>query len=209
MKTDDLISKLSAEIVPVRTIENFYRRFLKWLLSAFLCVSAGIALLGLREDWQTIFNNPILLAQNILILLGVIFSAATALLLCVPGSEKKLATKLLISAPLLLWASLLVFGNVQSAQFQPGLGINCIIDICVLGLIPGIFLFVLVQRGAALMRGYVGFLALFASAGLGAWALQFTCHNDEPAHILLWHFLPVLLLGLLGMKLGKLLLKKI
>lgn len=209
MKTDDLISKLSAELKPIQTIENPYIRFIKWLLASAFIVASGIALMGVREDWRIVFNSPALLAQNIIIFLNVIGSATAALVLSVPGNEKKTSTRLIILFPILMWTLLLVIEIFFTPNFHPGNGFHCIADILLFGALPTLFLFYLVQRGAALKRGYAGLFILMSSAAMGAWAIQFTCHNDHPAHIFLWHYLPTLLLGLIGVKLGKRFIKRI
>lgn len=208
MKTENLIDQLSRDFRPVKPIESALKRFVKWLFIATVCVITGISLLGLREDWKVVFQNPTLLLQNILILLGVLVSSATAIVLSVPGNERKLIVKTLAGIPFLIWTLLLILGNYNSS-FEPGHGLSCVTEICIMGAAPGIFLFLFVRKGAVLLRGYVGWLVLLASAGLGAWAVQFTCHNDDPAHILFWHFLPILLLAFLGRSIGIAFLKRV
>ncbi len=209
MREIDLIEKLSSELRPVQPVESVAKRLLKWLGISILCISAGISLSGLREDWQLVFRSPVLLFQNVAILLGIITSAAAALLLSVPGNEKTKATKFLVIVPVVIWVLILMFGIFEEREFHPGMGVSCATDIFLFGILPGLLLFFLVRKGAALLRGYAGFLVLLASAGTGAWALQFTCHNDEPAHILLWHFFPMVVLSTLGILVGRKFLRRI
>ncbi len=209
MREIDLIEKLSSELRPVQPVESVARRLFTWLGISIFCVAAGISLSGLREEWQVVFQTPALLLQNIAILLGIITSAAAALLLSVPGNEKAKATKFLVAIPVVIWILILIFGITEKREFHPGMGVNCATDVFLFGILPGLLLFFLVRKGAALLRGYAGFLVLLASAGMGAWALQFTCHNDDPAHILLWHFVPMVILGSVGILVGRKFIRRI
>lgn len=209
MKTDELISKLSADHKEVQPVESLLKRYIKWLFISALCISSSMAIIGIREDWRVLFENPVLLVETFFILLAALLSSAAALVLSVPGREKSKRLKLFVLSPLFLWGTLIVYSLTKSESFYIDSGYICMADISFIGILPGLCLFYLIKKGATLSRGYAGFFAVLASAGIGAWALQFTCHIDDPVHLFVWHFLPTFLLGVLGIKIGFVVLKKI
>jgi hypothetical protein len=38
--------------------------------------------------------------------------------------------------------------------------------------------------------------------------MRFACPNEQPAHLLVWHYLPVLAFAIVGVGLGQILLKR-
>lgn len=208
MKTDDLISKLSAEHKAIEPLPSFWERYLKWAAISLLCVFTGVSLFGLREDVGVISKDPRFIIQNIVILVGALMCSALALILSVPGSEKKKAVRYLAAIPFLLWLFLL-FGAAPQKGFYPGIGMGCAGEVFSLGIVPGILLLMIIRRGATLERSYSSFFAFMAAAALGALGVQFSCHSNNVAHLLVWHFLPVIFLGILGVALAKRMLKKI
>jgi len=206
MKNEEFIQKLSQE--PRKNkIESSRKRFFKWFLSLIFCFLAGFSFLGIREEWRIVFKDPQLLMQNILLILIVISASFSALVLSSPGSERKKSLKFFVLTPVFLWGVLLLFSFHQSPI--AGNGYGCLQDILLFSTIPAILLFLVVKKGATILRSFSGFLILIASTSAGAWALQFTCHNDGFAHLLVWHFIPVATLGALGSFLGKKILRKI
>lgn len=206
--TEQLIQDLSSGLAPVTPLESPVKRVFRWLGVIVLCLFAGFFLTGVREDWRVVFSSPILIAQNVLILLGILSSSVAAILLSVPGNERRKSTGVIVLIPFLAWGVLVLIGAMVAPEFSPGIGISCMADISVFAILPASFLFYFLRKGSVLRIQSAGFYALLAAAGVGAWALQFTCHNDELAHLLLWHFLPVLVLGFLGSRLAQFFMKR-
>jgi len=65
----------------------------------------------------------------------------------------------------------------------------------------------MLRKAAPLNLEKTGMLSVLSVGALGAFGTQFICTIDSPLHFLLWHFIPVLIIGLLGVFLGKLFLK--
>ncbi len=206
MSDKKLIDDLVSEHTKVEQVASVRIRFTKWLIICALCLSAGISMLGLREDWMTLFSTPILLAQNIFILIGILIVGVFSIKLSVPSvSNKKKGTALLFVLAG-LWALILfsigILNNTTLEELRK-LGFGCIQNIIVIGLIPGVALFILIRQGIVLERKLAGGIGMTAAFGIGAYGVQFTCHNDGALHILIWHFLPLIILGVSGVFLGK------
>jgi hypothetical protein len=200
MNTDDLIEKLANE---PRNTEDFSpkKSFLIWLLICAFCLLAGISSLGLREDWMLLIDSPLLLLQNLMILLGFVSLGYISLMLSVPGNINTKKAKLFISIPIVVWllCLLLIFAN---SNYDPTtalkIGFGCVSDIIIIGVLPGAALFFFLAKGMVLSKWITGLVASVSVLMLGAWAVQYTCHNDSAVHILLWHFLPMLIGSLIG-----------
>lgn len=213
MSKDSFLDDLVEDHKEVKSAESISLRFLRWILISALCIAAGVFSLGLREDWSALFTQPIYLVQNLLIMVMSLVTGFIAIRLSVPGNLKKKSLKKALSIPMISWLLLLglivlLSGYSPEKAFKISL-FSCSRDIIVIGALPGISLFFLILQGTTLNRSAAGYLSMIAAFGMGAWAVQFTCHNDDPIHILLWHFLPVTLMGLIGIKLAKKFLPKV
>ena len=70
----------------------------------------------------------------------------------------------------------------------------CVIEIAGFGLLVGWPLFVMLRRAAPLHQTWTAALGTLAATALGAAATQFICPIDDPAHQLVGHLLPVIVL---------------
>jgi hypothetical protein len=202
MKTSELIEKLTKESQPVRRIHAPFVAFLRWLLVAGFCLGVGIALFGPRADFEEVFRKNGFTLQIVSGIGLALMSALSAFVLSVPDRPKGWVSALPVFT-LSLWL-LSISINFYYVDFSPvELGFACVRDVAVLSILPSVFLFIMLKASAPLQKGRVGFLAMLSTAALGAVGTQFICHNDDPAHVLLWHFLPVLLIGSLGFWLGR------
>ena len=213
MKTDDLIQTLVDEAVPVRRLHSMRRRSITWVGLALLVVGLGIVLLGPRFDLVRRIRDPLFLVEcgSLLVLCAV--SARSAFQLSVPGEERPVST---IAGPILvfvLWF-LLVLGRAWSApvadasSFGILLGYRCIARIVALGLLPAATGFALMKRASSRKRALTGLLVSLASFSLAALGTQLSCTNDQPVHVLFWHFIPTLTVSVFGAYLGHRLLER-
>lgn len=212
MKDNNLIDELVADHKRVKSVPSIKVRFFTWAFICFLCLATGVSLLGLREDWEILFQHPLLLTQNITILLGVFVSGALGIRLSQPGGTSKKKVKKVLYGLSIIWILILLgIGTLSNASLDElgQFGFGCIKDILIIGGIPGIALFFFIQQGIVMERKITGFIAMVASFGLGAYGVQFTCHNDGALHILVWHFFPLILLGCSGVFFGQFFLKKL
>lgn len=212
MTENDFINKLTSEHTEVKKAPSIAARFLKWMIICIFSLSVGVASLGLREDWQILFNSPVLLVQNLFILFSFIMTGFVAIKLSSPGALKHGSDKKLIYAVIAIWSLILItLGLLNGAEISnfKKIGLSCIRDIVVIGLIPGVALFFFILQGIVLKRSIAGFMAMLSAFALGTYGVQFTCHNDDAIHIFIWHFLPLISLSALGILIGRRFIKKI
>ncbi|MBI3553603.1 MAG: DUF1109 domain-containing protein [Elusimicrobia bacterium] len=214
MKTDDLIKRLSDELEPVRRLDSPSRRALKALAAALLCVGSGVAIAGPRPDLTACATRPAFLTEILLILFAAVSAAVSAFILSVPGLEKGRWTRWLPALPVAAWGALLLlrlkkdFAPLDLDTLSAAPGLHCARALLIFCFLPGLVMFAMLRRAAPLKLGWSGSLAALSAVGLAAAGLQFCCLSSDPAHLLCWHFTPMLGLVAVGALLGQWLLRR-
>ena len=116
-------------------------------------------------------------------------------------------------SPSLLWYGSLIYrwlmagaaGQLTSSGFWSGH--HCAMYVVANAIVPGALVFGLVARGATIRPLLCGSLAALGVATLAASFLQFFCPMEDPAHLMVFHVLPVILLAPVGMLVGRVMLK--
>ena len=208
MSTDNLIDQLTNDLEPVKRLESPLRRLLRWLAVSSLCIVVGVFVMGLRHDLSNAIYSTSFWLETSLILASAISASLLAFLLSVPGRTVK-KIKLAPSLCIALWGlTILVLSlrkDVDSSHLaQLTNGMPCMSAIYSMAVIPGALLFAMICNAAPLNKPLVGIWAVIAAAAFGALGLQFVCASSNPIHLIIWHVLPVLAIGVVGIYLGKL-----
>jgi hypothetical protein len=177
---------------PYEPLSNFY----KWIILSLFSVVGGISSLGLRGDWVNLFSHPSLLFQNIVLLCGFLWTGYASFKLTRPGDFTRKKAILFLIIPFVLWAVALLL--ISSIGGSPSFSFGCIKDILIIGVVPGLVLLFFLFQGVVLNRFVTGLVSSAALLGVGAWGVQFTCHNDNPIHVLVSHFLPMIVCAAIG-----------
>jgi hypothetical protein len=213
MKTNDFIKQLSSDVKPVKRLASPGKRFFIWFLASFFSISLGISLMGIRSDFSQALMNPRFVLETLAILAIAILAAAGAFMMSVPGMGSRPIIRWLLIIPSIAWPLSLayrlytIYSQANSFAFIFDYGFGCIRDIFLLGILPGSFLFFMLKTAAPLRLSWTGALATLSAAAIAAVGVQFTCSADSPVHIFLWHVLPVIVIGVAGIGLGKHLLR--
>ena len=203
MRTEDLIVTLAHESGPWTPLAPVRVRVARWiLLAAGLCV-VMVAAVGARPDIRLALQSPAYVLLAVATLFSGLVASVSAMTLSVPGAER---TRLWRAVAVLLaaaWALALVSRLAAGGDAWPRLVAlpnhwACVAEIAGLSLASGWALFVMIHRAAPLQRGWSAGLATLASTALAATATQIMCPIDDPAHHLVSHVAPVLVLVVLG-----------
>jgi len=202
-----VIAQLARDATPVAPLPPPSARLTTWTLKAATAAAIVTILLGLRPDVVVRLRDPRFIAAAVVTLAIALAAAAAAFVLSVPGAGPRRvmrAMPLLAAAAwgMLLWVRLTAAGEpvtqLAATPWHPA----CVVLILSVGALPGIWLFAMLRRAAPLQPLWTGALAALASLALGALGTQFVCPIDAPAHQLLWHFTPVVLITFVGLALG-------
>ena len=197
MKTDDLIATLARDVAPVRPLVSPAIRLAGWLSVAFAGAAAGIWVFGARPDAVDLLQRPDSLVTAILAVGTTTFAAAAALVLAIPGAERSPVLRAAAMTLVTVWAIVLV-----GAAARSGVGVAgdvhwpiCFVRVVAIGFLPALVLVVMIRRALPLRLSWTSGLTATAAMGIAAGAIQFICPIDNPAHALLGHFAPIVVLG--------------
>jgi len=180
--------------------------FLKW---EFFSVIYGIMVLrfiGLRPDIGQAITNHFYVSELALLLMILIFSLFSCVNLALPDINQKKhllhLTLIPLAALVLIWGIEFLMQKEELAGLDMG-GLNCTTCITLAALIPAAFLFHEVRKAAPTRLRLAGFFCLVYSGALGSFILRLSEPQDSVIHLLVWHYIPVILIGLLGSLIGK------
>jgi hypothetical protein len=206
MRTDDLITHLTADLHPVRRVWHPLVSTGVWVGAAAIVIGAAVAAFGLRPDIAARlaggFDAPAMLAAATT---GVL-AAVAAFQLALPDRDRRWA---LLPAPAaLLWLSTMGWGCLQDlARVGPeGLRLttsfSCLAFIAGLGLPLTLVMLWLARHAAWFRPGPVAALGGLSAAAFASAGLTLIHYLDAAAMVLVWHgvsiALVVALAGLAG-----------
>ncbi|OGR38617.1 MAG: hypothetical protein A2051_03825 [Desulfovibrionales bacterium GWA2_65_9] len=204
---EQLVNELSGEAAPTRPAPHPYLLGLQWTLMAAAYLAVALAFSGLRPDLSQALQQPGYVAELLTLLLLFAASTTSAALLAFPDLHQK---RLLAYAPVGAFALLaltLLAGSFADTAPLPEHSIECTIDISLVSLLPAVAIFLLMRGYASTHPRWAGSVALLAAFSTGALWLRLYETNDSVVHVVLWHYLPMLLAGFIGWMLGRRLLK--
>jgi len=160
----------------------------------------GVAAIGVRGDFAAVSRDLTFLLHVALPVASGVAATIAAFLASVPGQKNRWST---FGIALLASWLLLVGIGALSGPGHVGAGVKCIRSMVALSVPPGLLLYFMLRRAAPLDRGTTGLLSALGVAALAHAGTRFLCHNDGALHVLAWHCAPLLLLGGVGILVGR------
>jgi hypothetical protein len=206
---DDLVAKLAQDAPPVRPAPHPFMLSLQWAGAAAIYLAVALALAGPRPDLVGQFGNPWFVAE-LAALLGIfIVTSLSAALLAFPDLHQKRLLAYAPALPFLLFIVIMFFAwhadNPPSPL--PIHSFQCTLSITLMTLLPAGWTFYSIRRYASTHYRLAGSAALLSAFSIGALWLRLHEATNSIAHVVEWHYLPMLGIGLLGLWLGKVILK--
>ncbi|MCT4641314.1 MAG: DUF1109 domain-containing protein [Bacteriovoracaceae bacterium] len=198
--TSNLLKKLAKDPAK-KSVGSIKIRVLKWLLICLFYIVMMVALVGLRKDYLKVCTTYQFWADVVSLLGVIITSSIICFKLATPGNEKKLNLKSMF-IPVAIWliSNIIIFILNKSFYIETAHTIfsMCFGEIMVLSIVPLVILFNLSIKLEVRYKKYFGLSTFLASSGVCALAIQFSCPNSNPIHILFSHILPVILFTYIG-----------
>jgi hypothetical protein len=210
--TDDLIARLSADLKPVRPMALQRLLIGATIASTLVAIIAMYLWLGMRPDLDAAMSTMNFWTKfGYTLSVAVLGGVATMVLarpdgrICWPWF-----------AALGLLALLVVAAFIQLARAEPddmmpliigGTSLVCPWRIVVLGLPMLLAAILALRRLAPANPTLAGFAAGIMAGGAGAWVYSFACGENGMMFLALWYTLGILIVGVLGAVLGRLLLR--
>ena len=208
MKSDQLIQNLSRNLQSVKPFKYTTKDYLIVLSTGFFSVLFGLALSGIRSDLQNVVLTPSFIIQSLVLLMLAVLSTVAAMQMSIPSLKKSVPQNIVLST-LVFWGITLIYLLVNSNSPFAGWGFSCAAEIAANSIAPSIVIFYMIRKAATLNRFSTGWLTLTAGAAFGAMATQLSCSSLDAFHLLVWHAVPVVAIGLCGILIGKNILKKV
>lgn len=206
---EQLVATLAADAAPVRPAPHPFMLSLKWMgaAAAYLAVSLGIS--GLRPDLAHALQQSWFIAEIVVLLLVFITTTASAALLAFPDMHQKRSVAF---GPAWMFALfLLVIFFAWKADNPPAPlpvhSFECTISITLVSLLPVAWTFYAMRKFASTHYHWAGSVAALSAFSVGALWLRLHEVNDSIIHLIQWHYLPMIAISVIGLWLGKLLLK--
>jgi hypothetical protein len=210
METENLIASLSSEAVPIRPMGSPWRLTAKWLLGfiAYI-VLVLVTLESPRDDILLELNQP-LFALELLALAGMVTTCAlSAALLSFPDLYQVKRVAYLPIAAFVLFAGVIMVGFVREGAPMAMIPEDfvCTAFITLYSLLPAVWLFYSIRKFASTHFALAGSVAVLTSFSIGALVQRIVEKTDSIAHVLAYHYLPMFLFAVLGLLLGRKLLR--
>lgn len=215
MIDEGFIEKLSDEGAK-KPISNPHFVVLKWFCFMVLYFIAILSFEGVRDDLGQKFTENFFQLEIFVMLIVVVTSSYAASFLALPDDNQNSWIRFLPFVPLLAVFGMIIYGIVFNSESLSLLEcmrlkrFDCIIHVMFYSIFPAFLMFYMIQKSAPIRCNFVGALAGLSSSSLGYVMLRFTTQRSEdPTSLLIWHFVPVLLIVGICVMVGKIFLKNI
>lgn len=207
-KIEQTIEKIIADAESVRHPLRPLLCFILWFLGTTTATSLIAFFSSLRPDLDTQIHQPLFIAEITALSLLIITTTVSAIYLSYPDLRQRPWVIYIPALPFLIYALLMLYRgmNPEMTYVLPEdlhNGINCSLCITLYSLLPGCLMFYLLRRNATACPRFLGALSLLLAGSIGLFALKFLEGNDSVLHMIKWHLTPVVIIGVLGIFLGK------
>jgi hypothetical protein len=206
---DELINKLAQDGATVRRAPHPFLLGGEWLVAALAYLAVALLISGTRHDlWQEL-HRP-WFAAEIAALAGILVATSlSAALLSYPDLHQKRGIAYMPAAAFALFVLVLLFAwrADDPPAPLPVHSIECTLSITLLSLLPAAWTLYVMRRYASTHNRWAGATALLFAFSVGALWLRLYEQNDSVMHVIRWHYLPMAVVGIAGMGLGKRVLK--
>ncbi len=206
---DDLIDTLIKEGGAVKPAPHPFKLSLQWIAGATLYLTISLLVFGVRPGLSAQFHRIGFDAEIAALITLIISTSLSAALLVFPDLHqiRRLAYTPLAAFALLIAALFVAWQQDNPPAPLPVHSFECTLGIALFSLLPAIWTFFVMKKYASTHYHLAGSVALLFAFSVGALWLRLHENTDSVAHVIEWHYLPMLGIGLLGLWLGQRLLR--
>ncbi|WP_283745724.1 DUF1109 domain-containing protein [Sideroxydans sp. CL21] len=206
---DDLVTTLAQDAAAVKPAPHPFVLSFQWMGAAAIYLAVLLIFSGPRPDLLEKLHNTWFVAE-IVALLGIfIVTSLSTALLAFPDLHQKrlLAFAPVVAFTLFLGVMFFAWRADSPPSPLPVHSFECTLSIALMTLLPAAWAFYSLRKFASTHYRLAGSTALLSAFSVGALWLRLHEETNSIAHLVEWHYLPMLFIGLGGLWLGKVLLK--
>lgn len=209
MDTNQLIAQLSSEAPTKKPMANPMRRAAKWLFGLTVYGALLFGLIDLRTDiTQKLESVPFLLELGLLLSI-ILTSTLSAATLSFPDHYQKPALAKLPGVFFILFIALMVYQWLAAPAIPPMAMAECMctLFITIYAFLPAVWLFFMMRDATSTQPAMAGTVVVLSAFSFGALMLRLSEPNDSIMHFIVFHYLPMLAAAMVGVVLGRKLLR--
>lgn len=202
---EELLDSLAQDAAPVKPAPHPLMLSIRWVAGAAVYLVVSLWLSGLRPDLMQKFHEPWFFAEVACLALIFIATSLSAAVLAFPDLHQMQKAALAPAALFALFVAIMLFAwraDVPPAPL-PAHSFECTAGITLVSLLPASWTFFSMRKLASTHSRWAGSIALLSAFSVGALWLRLHESNDSIIHVIQWHYLPMLGIGLIGWWLGK------
>lgn len=206
---EQLVAKLTDDASIVKPAPHPYLLSLRLIGAATMYLVVALAVSGVRPDWARAVGQPWFVTEIVALFMVFITASLSAALISFPDLHQK---RRLVLAPLWMFAVFLVVILLAWLGENPLVALpehsyQCTSCIFLVALLPAGWTFFTMRKLASTHYRWAGSIAILSAFSVGALWLRLQEVNDSIVHVVEWHYLPMLAFGVVGLWVGKWLLK--
>lgn len=206
---EQLVASLSKDAQAVKPAPRPWLLSLKWITVAAAYLLIALLITGLRPDWSQQLHKPWFIIEVALlfgILIGTAFSAA---ILAFPDLHQQRRAAFAPVWLFILFVLVMLFAWLADNPPSPlpVHSFECTLSILMFSLLSSAGIFYAMRQFASTHLRLSGLVAVLFAFSTGALWLRLHEQTDSVIHLIEWHYLPMLAVGLAGLWLGKAILK--
>jgi hypothetical protein len=206
---ETLINQLAQDTAPIRPAPHPFMLSAKWMLAALAYILVSLLISGLRPDLMIKLHELWFVAE-IAALIGIfIATALSAALLSFPDLHqmRRITFVPVIMFALFVLVMFLAWRADNPPAPLPVHSFECTISITLFSLLPIFWTFFKMRKLASTHSHLAGCCALLFAFSISAIWIRLHEVNDSIIHVIQWHYLPMIVFSLVGLWLGKVMLK--
>lgn len=206
---DELIGKLAQDAVAVKLAPHPYLLSLKWVSGAMIYLLLSLIFTGLRPDIGLQLQRPWFIAE-IAALFGILITTSLcAALLSFPDLHqmRRITFSPVIAFAIFLLVMLFAWQADNPPAALPAHRFECTACISLFAVLPAAWIFFDMRKFSSTHFNWAGSIALLSAFSVGALWERLHEVNDSILHVVEWHYLPMIAFGIVGVWLGKIMLK--
>lgn len=206
---DRLVKSLAAQVTPVKPAPHPLSLGLKWAGAAVAYLVVALLLAGPRPDLMQELQNSWFVAELLTLLLIFVATTYSTALLAFPDLHQKRFAAFAPAWSFVLFIVVLLLAlraDMPPAPL-PVHSVECTVSISLLSVLPAAGLFYAIRKFASTHPHLAGSTAVLAAFSVSAIWLRLHEVNDSVIHVIEWHYLPMLAMALIGLLLGRALLR--